>query len=235
MACLYRSVKLQTTTIIKYLYKATILIPVSNNYKTTCMNKKIAKGIHIIILGFIIINFIGCSKSSPSPTPPPTDLCAGKTIDITATPKATEPCSADGTIDVSATGSTGFLYKLNSAGIYQASGKFTNVAAGTYTVFAKDGGGCEKSVSVTITASGTAGALFTSMKTLVAARCQECHNNSVANGGMNFQVECNIIINKARIKIRAVDQGTMPTTGPLPQSEKDIITKWINAGGGYSN
>ncbi len=199
------------------------------------MNKKITKWVHIIILGFIIINFIGCSKSSPSPTPPPTDICAGKTIDITAIPKATEPCSADGAIDVSATGSTGFLYKLNSGGVYQASGKFTNVAAGNYTVFAKDGGGCEKSVAVTVAASGTPGALFTSMKSLVAARCQSCHNNSLANGGMNFQVECNIIINKARIKIRAVDEGTMPATGPLSQAEKDIITNWITAGGGYSN
>lgn len=199
------------------------------------MNKKITKWVHITILGFIIINFIGCSKSSPSPTPPPTDLCAGKTIDITATPKATEPCSANGAIDVSATGSTGFLFKLKSTGVYQASGKFNDVAAGTYTVFAKDVDGCEKSVSVTIAASGTAGALFTSMKTLVAAKCQDCHNNSVANGGMNFQVECNIITNKARIKVRAVDEGTMPPTGPLTQTQKNIITDWINAGGGYSN
>ncbi len=197
------------------------------------MNKKIARCLHIVRVGFIIVNFIGCSKSSPSPSP--TDLCAGKIIDITATPKATEPCSADGAIDVTATGSTVFLYKLNNGGVYQASGKFTNVAAGTYTVFAKDGGGCEKSVAVTVAANGTAGALFTSMKSLVTARCQSCHNNSLANGGMNFQVECNIITNKARIKVRAVDEGTMPPTGPLSQAEKNIITNWINAGGGYSN
>ena len=52
---------------------------------------------------------------------------------------------------------------------------------------------------------------------------------------MNFQVECNIVINKDRIKIRAVDEATMPQTGPLPQAEKDIISNWINAGGKYSN
>ena len=48
---------------------------------------------------------------------------------------------------------------------------------------------------------------------------------------MNWKVDCNIVANKDRIKIRAVEQGTMPPTGALPQSEKDKITAWINAGG----
>jgi len=197
------------------------------------MNKRMSTGIKIIGFSFVITNFIACSKSDTTPTPPPTDLCAGKTIVINATPTTTEPCVA--AIDVTATGSTNFSYKLNSGGTYQASGKFTNVVPGNYTVFAKDGDGCEKSVAVTIASSGSAGALFTSVKNLVAARCQSCHNNTIANGGMNFQVECNIVINKDRIKIRAVDEATMPQTGPLPQAEKDIISNWINAGGKYSN
>ena len=83
--------------------------------------------------------------------------------------------------------------------------------------------------------AGTAGALFTDVKNLVAAKCQSCHNASNANGGINFDIECNIISNKARIKVRAVDQGTMPQTGPLQQSDKDRISNWINAGGTYTN
>jgi uncharacterized membrane protein len=66
---------------------------------------------------------------------------------------------------------------------------------------------------------------------MMQANCQSCHNNSIANGGMNWTVDCNIVANKDRIKIRAVEQGTMPPTGALPQSEKDKITAWINAGG----
>ena len=79
--------------------------------------------------------------------------------------------------------------------------------------------------------SGTPGPLFTAVKNLMQANCQSCHNNSIANGGMNWTVDCNIVANKNRIKIRAVEQGTMPPTGALPQSEKDKITAWINAGG----
>jgi hypothetical protein len=195
------------------------------------MNKRMSAGIKIIGFSFLTINFIACSKSDT--TPPPTGLCAGKTIVINATPTSSEPC--DAAIEVTATGSTNFSYKLNSGGTYQGSAKFTNLAPGNYTVFAKDGDGCEKSVAVTIASSGTAGMLFTTVKNLVAARCQSCHNNTIANGGMNFQVECNIVIHKDRIKVRAVDEATMPLTGPLPQAEKDIISNWINAGGKYSN
>jgi len=79
--------------------------------------------------------------------------------------------------------------------------------------------------------SGTPGPLFTAVKNLMQANCQSCHNNSIANGGMNWTVDCNIVANKDRIKVRAVEQGTMPPTGALPQSEKGKITAWISAGG----
>jgi len=134
-----------------------------------------------------------------------------------------------------ASGSTNFTYKLNSGGVYQASGTFANLAAGDYTIFAKDGAGCEKSVSVAVASSGTAGVSFTAVKNLIASKCQSCHNNALANGGMNFQVECNIVSSRARIKVRAVDEGTMPQAGPLTQAEKNIISAWITAGGGYTN
>ena len=83
--------------------------------------------------------------------------------------------------------------------------------------------------------SGTPGPLFTAVKTLMTAKCVNCHNSTTSNGGMNFSVECNIVTNKARIKVRAVDEGTMPPTGALPQADKTAITNWINAGGKYTD
>jgi hypothetical protein len=35
--------------------------------------------------------------------------------------------------------------------------------------------------------------------------------------------------------VRAVDEGTMPQTGPLTKDEKDIISNWITGGGGYAD
>jgi hypothetical protein len=195
----------------------------------------------IFIFLFTASYFVSCSKKqtvepvAPVPVVPPgnPDACLGKTIVVTATATNAVPCGAGGSVSVAATGSTGFTYKLTSTGTYQAGGTFANVAAGSYTVFAKDADGCEKTAAVAVGAAGAAGPLFTNVKNLMTAKCQSCHNNTVQNGGMNWQVDCNIVTNQVRIKVRAVDEGTMPTTGPLTIAEKTIITNWINAGGRY--
>jgi len=188
-----------------------------------------------ILLFISAAYFVSCSKES-NPAGPVVDPCAGKTIDITATATASSPCGNTGGITSSATGSAGFQFKLNSGGTYQSSGVFSNVSAGAYTVFVKDADGCEKTKAVTVAASGTAGPLFTAVKNLVAAACQSCHNNSVQNGGMNWANQCNIIQFRGRIKVRAVDEGTMPQGGPeLTPTQKVVITNWINAGGRFED
>ena len=176
-----------------------------------------------------------CSKEKNTPGPP-ANACAGKVITVTATLTPASPCAADGKIVAAATGSTGFTFKLNEAGVYQSSPTFDKVGAGSYTLYAKDGDGCLKTTAVSVVVAGSAGALFSEVKTLMTAKCQSCHNNSIQNGGMNWQVDCNIVANKARIKVRAVDIGDMPYGGPsLTATEKAIITNWINAGGAFTN
>lgn len=83
--------------------------------------------------------------------------------------------------------------------------------------------------------AGTPGMLFTAMKTIIVQRCVSCHNSTNAQGGQDLSTDCKIIASKTRIKVRAVDEGTMPPNGPLPQADKDKITAWINAGGLYTN
>lgn len=176
-----------------------------------------------------------CSKES-NPPGPAADPCAGKTIVITAASTGSSPCGNTGTVTVSATGSAVFTFKLNNSGAYQASGSFNGVAAGTYTVFAKDAEGCEKTKSVTVSVTGTAGPLFTAVKNLISSACQSCHNNTTQNGGVSFSNQCNIIQFQNRIKIRAVDEGSMPQGGPqLSTTQKAVITNWINAGGRFED
>ncbi len=185
----------------------------------------------VLVLSLCIFS---CSKKDSNP-PAPTDPCTDKTITITPTVVASTTCGANGSITIAAAGSTGFTYKLNSGGTYQSATVFNSVSAGTYTVFVKDGAGCEKSTSVTVNAEGNAGPLFTAVKDLMTTKCQSCHNNTVQNGGMNWAVDCNIVVNKSNINNRAVDKGTMPPSGPLAADEKAIITDWINAGGNYTD
>ncbi len=222
--------------LIRKYNEATLIECLPIFYKTIFMKKQLVNLLLLMATSAVVFTISSCSKSSPGVAPvTPTDLCAGKTIVITPVATDANACGGNGRIKVTATGSTGFTYKLNSGGTYQADDSFGNVAAGSYTVFAKDKDGCEKSVAATVGSTGTAGPLFTAVKNLMAAKCQSCHNNTVQNGGMNWEIECNIVTNSDRIKVRAVDLGTMPQSGPLSQTEKNIISDWIAAGGGFAN
>ena len=184
---------------------------------------------------FFMLLASSCKKESKQETP--SDICLGRNLSVTGTMKDPGLCGSDGTITAAASGSTGFTFKLNQTGTYQSSPAFNNLAPGNYTLFVKDKDGCEKSITITLTsATATAGPLFANVKTLMAAKCQSCHNNTIQNGAMNWQVDCNIVTNKTRIKSRAVDIGDMPQGGPaLTANEKAIITNWINAGGKFTD
>lgn len=201
------------------------------------MNYKPISLISCTVHCFFILQILSCSKSSPDVVPPSSDVCAGKTITVTAAATVASACASNGSISASATGSTGFTFKLNSLGAYQASGSFINLPPASYTIFAKDAAGCEKSQVVIVTSGGgTTGPKFTALKNLIAAKCQSCHGTGRQEGGMNFSVDCNIVQFQARIKSRAVDSGDMPQGGPmLTAGEKAVITDWINAGGLLSN
>ncbi|ULQ53439.1 hypothetical protein [Flavihumibacter fluvii] len=162
------------------------------------------------------------------------DACAGKTITVGAKITNSDKCSPSGTIKVEVTGSTGFTYRLNASGAYQAEDLFNNVGPGNYTVYAKDGAGCEKSTTVTV-GSLDNGPLFTAVKSLINAKCATCHVAGHSSG-INFTVECTIVEKKSNIRAAAVDSEKMPQGGPaLTAAEKKTITDWIDAGGKSSD
>jgi hypothetical protein len=63
--------------------------------------------------------------------------------------------SSDGEITVSALGGTGSYQYAMNGGSYQASNKFTNLAAGSYTFTSKDVNGCTSTSTATIVAPAT--------------------------------------------------------------------------------
>lgn len=183
-------------------------------------------------------NGSGCSGSAVfTLTDPPGGSCAGVTISVTGATTASTPCeSANGKITVTASGGTGlFTYSLNG-GTFQPSNIFTSLAAGNYVITARDANGCTGNGNATV-ADLPAGPLFSAVKSLVQTNCVSCHNNTVANGGMNWTIDCNLVTFKDRIKARAVDgnPSPMPEGGLLPASERQKITDWINAGGKFTN
>ncbi len=167
------------------------------------------------------------------------DACVGKSITINGVATASDLCSPTGSITITATGSTGFTYQLGT-GAYQSSNVFTNVAANTYTVAAKDGDGCIKTTTVTVTQLA-AGLNYSDVKSVLQNSCalSGCHSGAAPAGGLNFTQDCIVVSSWDRIKARAVDalptvMPPLPNT-PLSTSAKQKITDWIAAGHRYTD
>ena len=185
----------------------------------------------------------GCTGSA-SFTVNNNDPCLSVTFSVGGNATNATPClpTANGSITINTSGGgSGFTYNLNG-GAFQASATFSNLAANTYTVGAKETGGCIKTASVTVNPT-PAGTLFAAVKTIVNTNCaiSGCHTGSIPAGGLDFSQECVIVANAARIKVRAVDNfGTAnqmppPPSAGLTLAERTAITNWVNAGGQYAN
>lgn len=61
-----------------------------------------------------------------------------------------------------------------------------------------------------------------------------CHTASGAqfNGGVSLETYADVVSKADRIKVRAVDEGTMPQAPqpPLNQAQKDLIVCWVGNG-----
>ncbi len=188
----------------------------------------IAPGNHVVT----VKDVDGCTKTQSVAV-----TSTGNSFTITTSTTPTSGCnSTDGSVTITATGSTGYQYKLEANGTYGASNIFNNLASGAHTVFVKDAAGCENSQAINITASTTPGPKFTAVRNLINAKCISCHSGAAPAGNRDWTVNCNVVINKTLINNRAVIVGDMPQGGPpLSAAEKQIITDWINAGGLLTN
>jgi hypothetical protein len=185
----------------------------------------------------------GCTGSR-SFTISANDVCASVNFTVSGTTVSATPClpTPNGSITVTTSGTgTGFTYNLNG-GAFQGSPTFTNLVAAAYTVGAKESGGCVKTANITVNPTA-AGPLFTAVKTILTANCaiSGCHSGAIPTGGIDYTQNCQIVVNSARIKVRAVDnfgsglQMPPPPTAGLSVADRTAITNWVNAGGLYSN
>ena len=163
--------------------------------------------------------------------------CSGVTISQTITTTANVPCSSpiNGSITSTASGGLApYTYSLNGVN-FQATGLFSNLNAGNYTITGKDANNCIGTTN-TIVGTAAAGPLFSEVRTLLQANCAiaGCHAGTQAP---DWRVDCNIVNNAALIQQRAVlgNPSFMPPTGALPAADRQKITDWINAGGRYNN
>ena len=110
----------------------------------------------------------GCSRSGNEN--PPADPCAGVTVAITGTVTNATTGQSNGSIAVTATGGSGFTYSINN-GAFQGSGTFSNLAAGTYTVTAKNSNGCTGTQQFPVGSTNTCGSFSATATPTTAVPC----------------------------------------------------------------
>jgi SprB repeat len=171
-----------------------------------------------------------------------TSPCTNVNIVITPTIVNTTPCvtpANNGSITVTATGSTGFTYNIGG-GAYQANNVFPNLNAGNYLVGVKDANGCTGTLAVTVGVVPR-GPTFSLMRPLISTRCNGsgCHMNGSSAAGYNFDNDCSIVTNWSQINGACITYTLkkMPLSpqAPLTAAEKLVITNWLNAGHRYTD
>jgi hypothetical protein len=150
----------------------------------------------------------GCVGSTTITLTQP-NICSGVTITVTPTVTNIVPCVTsnsfstsqnNGSITASAIGGTApYTYSING-GPY-GSGTFNSLAAGSYTINAKDANGCIGTVTQSV-AVVSRGPLFSQMRTLITAKCggSSCHMNGGAQRGYNFDDDCSIVRWKRKLR-----------------------------------
>lgn len=119
--------------------------------------------------------------------------CAGVTVVVTTTKVDPTAGQSNGSITATATGGTGFTYSLNN-GPFQASGTFTGLATGNYTVTAKNSNGCTGSTTVALGSTNPcAGVTITVTLTKVDPTTGQSNGSitATATGGTGFTYSLN--------------------------------------------
>jgi hypothetical protein len=119
--------------------------------------------------------------------------CAGVTVTVTATKVQPSLNQSNGSITATATGGSGFTYSINN-GAYQSSGTFSNLAAGNYTVTAKNANGCIGALAVALVASNPCSGVTVAITTTQVNPTTGQANGSItatATGGTGFTYSIN--------------------------------------------
>jgi len=122
-----------------------------------------------------------------------TDPCVGISVVVTATKTDPTINVSNGKITATATGGTGLTYSLNG-GTFQSTGAFTGLAAGNYTITAKNTDGCSGTTQVVLNAINPCTGVTVAVTTTIVNPTLTQSNGSItasATGGTGFTYSLN--------------------------------------------
>lgn len=140
----------------------------------------------------IVRNSWGCTDSSFTDINV-FDPCSGVNVVVTASKTDAAPNQSNGSISASATGGNGFTFSING-GNFQNSGNFTNLAAGTYDLIAKNANGCTGTKQVVIGVNDPCAGVTVTVTTTQVNPTTGQSNGSIAataTGGTGFTYSLN--------------------------------------------
>lgn len=189
------------------------------------------KLIHPIATLFIAA--IGLTSCSEDVDPDP---CASRNIALTATITPAHEGQSDGKIVVSASGSSGFSYSING-GDFQASATFDGLAAGNYTIAARDKDDCTASQQFTVQENGSSAVSYASqIRPIIENVCWNCHKESGQAGFAAVDLSTDAKVKENAVSINTeVQAGRMPKNGTLSADQKAAIQAWVDAGAPIDN
>jgi hypothetical protein len=158
------------------------------NYQTSGVFNGLATGNYTIIAK----NASGCTGSSIVALGA-SNPCAGITVTVTTTEVNPTLNQSNGSITASATGGTGFTYSLNN-GAFQSAGVFSNLAAGSYTITAKNSDGCLGTTQATLTGTNPCAGITVAVSSTQVSPALNQSNGSItatATGGTGFTYSLN--------------------------------------------
>ena len=132
---------------------------------------------------------IGTTQATIAETNP----CTGVTVTVNTTLTNPVGTQKNGSIKVSATGGTGFMYKLDN-GVYQTSNTFSGLAAGSYVITAKNANGCTGSKTVVLGSNNPCTGVTITVTTTLVNPALNQNNGSItttASGGTGFTYSLN--------------------------------------------
>jgi hypothetical protein len=182
----------------------------------------------------VLVLSTGCDKDDDGP-------CSGVSIVINATVTHADGTANNGRIQANATGSTGFTFSKDGTN-FIASGDFTGLAPGTYTITAKDVNGC--SDTRTFTVSGTK-SYYISRNTWrfsnatvsgvdVSSALQACQKDNTLQFTATSSTGGTGVLDEGPTKCNAGDPQSTPYTWSLQSAETQLIISTPLFSGGSS-
>lgn len=107
---------------------------------------------------------------------------------------------------------------------------------GQYPVVLYSDGGCTSDTLITIVHQ-MPGPRFLTVMPVLKRYCSNCHSGNNPHAGIDLTDSCSVIVRKERIFQRAVlgVPSTMPSTGLIPLSDRQVIEQWVAAGGRWTD